>query len=206
MRDASLIFSPSRKRDEMLQRYDGFGILLDTYDDNVNGLAFYTNPSGLRTDYTISNDAQMSGGPSFGSAMNLSWNTFWDVKTSVDDKGWYVEMRIPFSSLNFKPSGDAVTMGLIIVRTICANNETNTYPAIDPKYGVIQPTASLLRITFQRFRPKTCLHMPYVNWWFLSEWIIERRGSRYVKSRFLNPDISQLVGLALKYNTKQSDT
>ena len=155
MRDASKIFSPSRKRDEELEEYDGLGILLDTYDDNENALAFYTNPSGLRTDYTISGDAQMSGGPGFGSAMNLSWNTFWDVKTTVDDKGWYLEMRIPFSSLKFKPQGDVVTMGLLIVRTISANNEIDTHPAIDPKYGFMSTNKPSLAagITFTGLKP-----------------------------------------------------
>jgi len=29
----------------------------------------------------------------------LSWNTFWDVATVRNGQGWFVEMRIPFSSL-----------------------------------------------------------------------------------------------------------
>ena len=46
----------------MLFDYDAFGIILDTYNDNENGLAFFTAPTGLRTDYTISNDASAGGG------------------------------------------------------------------------------------------------------------------------------------------------
>ena len=72
-----------------------------------------------------------------GSMMNFNWNTFWDVKTTRDDKGWYVEIRIPFSSLKFKPEGDIATMGVIITRNISANNETDSYPAIDPKFGFL---------------------------------------------------------------------
>ena len=134
MEDASKIFAVTKKRDEELFDYDAFGIILDTYNDNENGLAFFTAPTGLRTDYTISNDAAGGGGgPGGPSDMNYSWNTFWDVKTTRDDKGWYVEMRIPFSSLKFKSENDIATMGLIIVRNISANNETDTYPAIDPE-------------------------------------------------------------------------
>ena len=51
------IFAVTKKRDEELFDYDAFGIILDTYNDNENGLAFFTTPTGLRTDYTISNDA-----------------------------------------------------------------------------------------------------------------------------------------------------
>ncbi|GAG86859.1 unnamed protein product, partial [marine sediment metagenome] len=57
MEDASKIFAATKKRDEMLFGYDAFGIMLDSYNDNENGLAFFTAPTGLRTDYTISNDA-----------------------------------------------------------------------------------------------------------------------------------------------------
>ena len=114
MKDASRIFAVTKKRDEKLSDYDAFGIILDTYKDNENGLAFFTTPTGIRTDYAISNDASGGGGNQQGnnSAMNMSWNTFWDVKTKRDEKGWYVEMRIPFSSLKFKPENDIATMGL----------------------------------------------------------------------------------------------
>ena len=150
----------------------------------------------------------MSGGPGFGSAMNLSWNTFWDVKTSVDDKGWYVEMRIPFSSLNFKPSGDAVTMGLIIVRTICANNETNTYPAIDPKYGFMSTNKPSLAagITFSGLRPTKPVYIsPYVIGGFSQEWIMNEEETGYVKSDPY-PDFSANAGLDVKYNINSNLT
>jgi len=208
MSDASNIFSPSRKRDEELEEYDGLGILLDTYDDNENALAFYTNPSGLRTDYTISGDAQMSGGPGFGSAMNLSWNTFWDVKTTVDEKGWYVEMRIPFSSLKFKPQGDVVTMGLLIVRTVSANNEIDTHPAIDPKYGFMSTNKPSLAagITFTGLRPTKPVYVsPYVIGGLSQDWIINEGGTEYVKNDPY-PDYTGNAGLDVKYNINSNLT
>lgn len=208
MRDASRIFSPTRKRDEELEEYDGLGILLDTYKDNETALAFYTNPYGLRTDYTISGDAQMAGGPGPGSAMNLSWNTFWDVKTMVDDKGWYVEMRIPFSSLKFKPEGDAVTMGLIIVRTISANNETDTYPAIDPKYGFMSTNKPSLAagITFTGLRPTKPVYIsPYLIGGMSQDWIMNESETEYVKNDPY-PDYSWNAGLDVKYNINSNLT
>jgi len=103
MKDASKIFAATKKRDEMLFDYDAFGIVLDTYNDNETALAFYTAPTGLRSDYAIANDAAGGMGPGGPGSMNISWDTFWDVETTRDDGGWYVEMRIPFSSLKFKP-------------------------------------------------------------------------------------------------------
>ena len=48
-------------------RYSGddtFAIVLDTYNDNENALWFYTTPNGVRLDYSVSSDANGSGGGS----------------------------------------------------------------------------------------------------------------------------------------------
>ena len=124
--DISKIVSTSKKRDETSENSDSFGILLDTFDDNENALAFSTMPSGLKIDYSIANDAAGGEGPDEG-MMNYTWNSFWDVKTSRDNQAWYIEMRIPFSSLRFQSTGNLTKMGLIITRTISHCNETDTY-------------------------------------------------------------------------------
>lgn len=61
-------------------------------------MAFSTTPSGLRSDYTILNDAI---GEYPNVPVNSNWNTFWDVKTIITADGWF-EMRIPLSSMRFK--------------------------------------------------------------------------------------------------------
>ncbi len=57
-RDPSKIRVMSKKRDEISGQSDFFTIVLDTYDDNENAVAFMTNPIGLRTDMTVNNDAE----------------------------------------------------------------------------------------------------------------------------------------------------
>ena len=133
--NAAEIVSTSKKRDEESKNPDSFGILLDTYNDNENALAFFTMPAGQRIDYAVSNDAQRAGGGRFGGDINYSWNTFWEVKTARTENGWSVEMRIPFSSLRFQEVDGKIIMGLLINRTISHINETDTYPATNPKYG-----------------------------------------------------------------------
>ena len=87
-KDPDNITATSKKRDEESRNSDQFGIILDTYDDNENALAFFTMPTAARIDYTVSNDAEGGGGGGMGS-INRSWNTFWDVETSSDEKGWH---------------------------------------------------------------------------------------------------------------------
>ncbi len=203
MNDASRIFAVSRKRDEELFDYDAFGIILDTYNDNENGLAFFTAPTGLRTDYAISNDASGSGGPE--GSMNSSWNTFWDVRTSRDDKGWYVEMRIPFSSLKFKPENDIATMGLIITRNISANNEVDTYPAINPKYGFMSTSKPSVAqtITIEGAKPARPVYVsPYVLGGFSHDWSLNNEETTYIKRE--KPQYN--AGLDVKYNINSNLT
>lgn len=134
-KDPENIVSTSKKRDEKSKNPDAFGILLDTYDDNENALAFFTMPAGQRIDFAVSNDAQMMPGMHGSTSLNYSWNTFWDVKTARTSTGWALEMRIPFSSLRFQEIDGRVQMGLIINRAVSHNNELDTYPSTDPKYG-----------------------------------------------------------------------
>ena len=81
--NGSTIRSTTKKRDGADGGSDNFGILLDTFNDNENALCFETNPSGLRSDFTIDNDAQVPLGMM---PFNRSWDTFWEVKTNIIGK------------------------------------------------------------------------------------------------------------------------
>ncbi len=143
------IVSTSKKRDEESKNPDSFGILLDTYNDNENALAFFTMPAGQRIDYTVSNDAQVMPSLYGTKSTNYSWNTFWDVKTVRYVKGWALEMRIPFSSLRFQEQDGRTQMGLLINRSISHTNEIDSYPETDPKYGLLAPNKPSLAQTIE---------------------------------------------------------
>jgi hypothetical protein len=154
-KDNNNIVSNSKKRDEEFLNSDAFGILLDTYNDNENSVAFFTMPAGQRIDFTIMNDASGIGGLRQG---NYSWNTFWDVKTARINNGWSVEMKIPFSSLRFQKVDNTVVMGITVIRNITHANELDTYPAIDPANGTSAPikpslTQSILLTDVQQSNP-----------------------------------------------------
>ncbi len=123
------IQSPSKKRDEMNLNNDWFGIIIDTFNDKENALAFFTTPAGLRLDMIVFNDAEGNF------PLNSSWNTFWDVATVTDDEGWHAEMRIPFSSLRFQTIDGNVVMGLITWRWIARKYEVVLYPQIPRQWG-----------------------------------------------------------------------
>lgn len=134
-RDANMISSASLKRDYLGMGGDWFGLILDTYNDKENGLAFFTSPDGIRWDASIQRDAVVPMPNQM--PMNISWNTFWDVITRKGPDGWSAEMRIPFSSLRFQDKNGEVRMGLIVNRWMPAWNETNLFPAIPPNWGPV---------------------------------------------------------------------
>ena len=124
--EPSLIRANGLRRDEM-NGDDLFGLVIDSFNDDESALAFYTNPAGTRIDEAISNDAEWSGSSPF----NRNWNTFWDSAARRTPEGWEAEIRIPFSSLRFKPEDGRVVMGVLCWRSIARKSETNVYPALD---------------------------------------------------------------------------
>jgi len=71
---------------------DGFQVVIDTFDDDLNSFLFGTNPGAGKFDMQIGAD---------GAAGNTSWNGIWHVATSIDEQGWQVEMIVPFKTLRF---------------------------------------------------------------------------------------------------------
>lgn len=133
------ILVTSLTRDGISPSDDSFGVVLDTFNDNENALAFLTNAGGLREDWAVSNDAEPLLSPI---PFNSSWNTFWDVATALTDEGWFVEMRIPFSSLRFESKNGRVVMGMILWRYNARRNEVVTFPDVPPKsdWAAVKPS------------------------------------------------------------------
>jgi len=122
----------TKKRDGADGGNDNFGILLDTFNDNENALCFETNPTGLRSDFSIANDAEAIERMR---PFNRSWNTFWDIKTTIQDNIWHVEMQIPLSSLRFQEVDGKVIMGMSIWRIIASKQEWGVFPLMSNEFG-----------------------------------------------------------------------
>ena len=195
-KDPSMIQSASLKRDYLGMGGDWLGVILDSYNDKENGLAFFVSPDGLRFDATILKDAVTMFPDQL--PMNLSWNTFWDVKTSTDSTGWSLEMRIPFSSLRFQEINGEVRMGIIVQRWIPAKNETDIYPAIPPNWGqssAIKPSQAQ-EIVLRGVKPEKPLYIaPYALAGYQSTNELNNDGTAYVNDG--KPKLE--AGLDVKY-------
>jgi hypothetical protein len=105
---------------------DFLNVILDTFGDRQNAVAFSTTPGGQRNDWTISNDAQS------GAALSPAWNGVWDLATRRTEQGWHAEFRIPFSTLRFTTQDGRVEFGMSVNRLTAHSNERVTFPEIEP--------------------------------------------------------------------------
>jgi Domain of unknown function (DUF5916) len=104
---------------------DNFQIMISPFDDNRSGYLFVTNPNGART------DIQIYGGEDG----NEDWNGVWDVKATITNKGWFAEVEIPFSTLQFK-KGQTLNWAINFERDIVSENEQALWQGWSRDYSV----------------------------------------------------------------------
>ncbi|CAN5301003.1 hypothetical protein BH23BAC3_BH23BAC3_18780 [soil metagenome] len=176
---------------------DFFGIVLDNFNSNETGVAFFTAPTGVRSDLRISNDAEGGG------ALNWDWNTFWDVETVITDEGWFVEMRIPISSLRFQERDGQVRMGLTVMRWIARKNESNIFPAFPNQWGFqghFKPSQTH-PVVFESLEPRRSMYItPYLLGGFGHNHQLADDATDYIREDDLTHEIGLDINTSIRGN------
>ena len=137
---AAIVFGQTR-RDAALGESDAFSFVLDTYRDRQNGFVFGTTPAGIEYDGQVANEGQGGGGGGGrlqrGSAggFNLNWDASWEVATTTDERGWFAEFRIPFSTLRYG-AGGTQTWGVNFERRIRRTNEQAVWAPLPRQFTI----------------------------------------------------------------------
>src|SRR5262245_10283676 len=92
---------------------DRFTLQLSPNHDRLTGAIFEVSAAGVQRDAIISNDV----------FTDYSWDGVWESAVRINDEGWSLEMRVPFSQLRFPPGGRQV-WGINAARYIHRKNET----------------------------------------------------------------------------------
>ena len=95
---------------------DGCVLYIDSYRDKRNGYFFYVSAAGAVADGLIENDVKQPN--------DLSWDAVWEGARNIDDEGWSVEMKIPYSQLRFN-DGEKQVWGVNVERFISRRFETD---------------------------------------------------------------------------------
>jgi len=121
---------PQRVRARMTRRESVFPddtveIQIDSFNDQRRAFSFLTNPFGIQW------DAIWTEGQGFDEA----WDTVWDSRGRLTDRGYVVWMAIPFQSLRFPPAPPDAdrTWRIILVRDITRNGETSFWPRVSSR-------------------------------------------------------------------------
>ena len=179
-----------RSRRDSAASSDLLRVYLDPHHDHKTGVMLTVSAAGSLADAWLSNDFES----------DASWDGVWDAAVTVDEGGWTVEMRVPFSQLRFSP-GDRQTWGLNVSRFIQRANEEDWWVLV-PK------TDSRLVSGFGHLdgldgiRPKNHLELlPYATVG------LERAGTVAVGDPFSRPNRpAGGAGLDLKWGMTSSFT
>jgi hypothetical protein len=116
------------KRDDWMRGFeaasDWFTLDIDSRYDQQTAFTFAVNASGVKVDAVVFDDSDYDG----------EWNANWFAETKIDDSGWTIEYKIPFSILRFSSIDNSV-WGLNMSRYIYRKNETITW--VPRPYGTV---------------------------------------------------------------------
>lgn len=119
---------PQKIRREFAQRdnipiADYFLVDINTYNDGENQTRFLLTAAGTLA------DAKMKGEDE-----DYGYNVVWNGKVSIDENGWYAEMRIPYSALRFPDKAEQL-WSIQFGRNINFLNETYVWNYINKSVG-----------------------------------------------------------------------
>ena len=130
------------ERDD-IKNADWFAVVLDTYQDGLNGVVFGVTASGVQFDSKITANNQ---GTNVQRTGDFSWDAVWQSHVKVKEDGWYVEFRIPLSMLRF-PSQELQSWNVNLCRSIRRSREIAYWNEVDPNVlSLLQQSGTLMGI------------------------------------------------------------
>jgi len=114
---------------------DKIDLFLDTFHDHRRAYVFTVNPYGHQLDglWTEGPRSQFDG----------TWDGVWESRGKVTDRGFVVWLAVPFKTMRF-PKTDKQDWGIVFVRWIPRNNESNCWPWVSTRIeGRISQEATL---------------------------------------------------------------
>lgn len=148
--DPSKIARNFGRRDAQIQS-DWFWVGIDGYNDNRSGTFFAVNPVGTMKDGILYDDVES----------DESWDGIWERGVTIDERGWTVEIRIPYSQLRFERR-DEQNWGINFRRLHYASGEESHFELMPrEEHGYVSRFAELRGL--RGINPPSRLEiMPYV--------------------------------------------
>ncbi|MFW0738518.1 DUF5916 domain-containing protein [Flavobacterium sp. T12S277] len=156
---AMLYDDPAKVLKEISQRdnfgtADMFGVFINGFNDGQQNFEFFVSAADVQGD-CIMTDAN---------GEDYSWDAVWISKAVLNDKGWAVEIKIPYAALRF-PGGDKQTWGINFFREIRRERKKYTWNLIDTKIGTFTQQNGNLEGIVNITPPTRLFFMPYASYY-----------------------------------------
>lgn len=110
------------RREGIPEDEDGVALWLDTFHDGRRAYVFNCNALGVQRDSIYTED----------SGYDLAFDTLWNSRGVVTDRGFVVWMAIPFKSLRFRPT-PSQEWGVFVHRAIPRRSEYSYWPPMSSR-------------------------------------------------------------------------
>jgi len=133
---------------------DIFGVFVNGFNDGQQNFEFFVSAADVQGD-CIMTDAI---------GEDYSWDAVWLSKARITDKGWIVEIKLPYAALRFSAENKQ-TWGINFFREIKRERKKYTWNLIDTKIGTFtQQNGELAGI--ENIKPPTRLFfLPYASYY-----------------------------------------
>ena len=155
---SAMMFDPNPEKIPMqfatrdnFSQADFFLVTINPNDDGQNPFEFVVQSTGNQGDSKVSNGRE-----------DFNWSAVWESAAKINDKGWAVEMKIPYAALRFANS-QVQHWGFNFHRRLERLNEQHTWTHIDNAIGKWTQHDGLIK-NFKNIKPPTRLGLyPYAS-------------------------------------------
>ncbi len=159
---------------------DFFLVTINPNDDGQNPFEFIVQATGNQGDAKVSNGNE-----------DFNWSAVWESAAKINDKGWDVEMKIPYRALRFA-NRPVQSWGFNFHRRLEKLNAQHTWTHIDNSVGRWTQYDGLIE-DFKDIKPPTRLNLyPY--------------ASATTNTFEGNTDFDWSVGMDIKYGLTENFT
>lgn len=133
---------------------DLFGVFINGFNDGQQDFMFYVSAADVQGDCIMTDAA----------GEDYSWDAVWISKAVVNENGWTVEIKIPYSALRFSQENKQI-WGINFFREIKRTRYKYTWNFVDRKIGTFTQQAGTLE-GIENIKPPTRLFlMPYASYY-----------------------------------------
>ncbi len=133
---------------------DFFGVFINGFNDGQQEYSFFVTASNGQADCIRTSQEEE----------DFSWDAIWSSQAKITDKGWVVEMKIPYAALRF-PKKDIQEWGLQFFREVRRLRHKYTWNRVDNKAGTFTQQAGILKGIKNISPPTRLFLMPYLSYY-----------------------------------------